>query len=162
MDRLHRIYENDTYQRLLNRLKELEDGRIFCRHDEAHFLAVARIAWIKCLEQGLNVEKERIYAAALLHDIGKSDQYLRQIPHEEASARYGEEILLREGFSREETDWICRLIRSHRKGPETPEGEHLAESVFYLADKASRNCFCCPAREDCSWDPQKKNLQIRD
>ena len=36
-----------------------------------HFLDVARLAWIAGLEQGLGLDKEIVYAAALLHDIGK-------------------------------------------------------------------------------------------
>ena len=33
--------------------------------------------------------------------------------------------------------------------------------LFYRADKLSRNCFLCPAQEDCNWPEEKKNLEIR-
>ncbi len=48
-----------------------EEGRRFCHHDMGHFLDVARLAMIFNLQQGLSVSKEMIYAAALLHDIGR-------------------------------------------------------------------------------------------
>ena len=35
------------------------------------------------------------------------------------------------------------------------------EDAFYRADKQSRLCFACPARDECRWDDSKKNLKIR-
>ena len=66
-------------------ITQLEASREFCRHDVTHFLDVARLAWIENLERGLGVSKEEIYAAALLHDIGRHLQYEKGIPHDEAS-----------------------------------------------------------------------------
>ena len=40
-----------------------------------HLLDVARLAWIFNLEANQEISKERIYAAALLHDIGRHIQY---------------------------------------------------------------------------------------
>lgn len=50
-------------------MKKKKD-RIFCGHDMGHLLDVARLAWIFNLEANQEISKERIYAAALLHDIG--------------------------------------------------------------------------------------------
>ena len=74
-------------------ITQLEASREFCRHDVTHFLDVARLAWIENLERGLGVSKEEIYAAALLHDIGRHLQYEKGIPHDEASVQLGGQIL---------------------------------------------------------------------
>ena len=58
-----------------------------------HFLDVARIGTIIALEEGLELDREWIYAAALLHDCGKHEQYENGTPHEQASARIAPEIL---------------------------------------------------------------------
>ena len=50
-----------------------------------------------------------------------------------------------------------RLIREHRTAG---QAEDLA-GLFYRADKLSRSCFSCPAREKCDWPEEKKNLEIR-
>ncbi len=177
-ERLNGIYRNPKYCELLNVLKELEADRIYCKHDEEHFLGVARIAYIKCLEQSLPVSKELLYCAAFLHDIGKSVQYTRKIPHEVASKQYAEEILYTEGFSEEEIAFICKLILEHRKGPslqanlnadcshkavtsEEASPEDKISAIFYEADKQSRNCFCCKAADTCNWSEEKKNLTIK-
>ncbi len=157
MERLNRVYHNPVYQLLLGELKELEAGRISCRHEETHFLAVARLAWIRCMERKIPVEKELLYIAAFLHDIGKGRQYREQIPHEEASAEYAEQILREEGFSKEEISYVCGLIRSHRK---LQGNEDELQQIFYQADKQSRACFCCPARNLCNWPEEKKNSLI--
>lgn len=155
--RLDSIYRNPTYQTLLRRLKELEKDRIYCKHDEEHFLAVGRIAYIKCLEQSLPVSKELLFCAAFFHDIGKVDQYAENTPHEIASKEYAGAILQQEGFSQEEIAFVGKLILEHRKGPEL---EDKISQIFYEADKESRNCFCCSAADTCNWPEEKKNNKI--
>ena len=71
MDKINEIFLNDKYVKLLNELNELEENRVFCKHGIEHFLDVARIAYIKVLENKLSYSKEVIYAIALLHDIGR-------------------------------------------------------------------------------------------
>lgn len=88
-----------------------------------HLLDVARIACIRNLEEGLGLDKEIIYAAAVLHDIGKSLQYEKKIPHETASEQIAKEILdSLTGepsevplFSEEEKRKILTAVRGHRK-----------------------------------------------
>ena len=74
-ERLEAIRNHPLYQSSLRRLNDLERGRIFCRHGMEHLLDTARIAYIKSLERALPLSRDLIYAAALLHDIGKWEQY---------------------------------------------------------------------------------------
>ena len=85
MSRIDRIIQNPQYVDTLKRLQVLETDRIFCRHDISHFMSVARLMWIEVLEQQLAVDREVVYAAALLHDIGRVAQVEHGIPHEQAS-----------------------------------------------------------------------------
>ena len=48
------------------------------------------------------MSKDIIYATALLHDLGRADQYEKGISHEEAGAILAEEILTDCGYTREE------------------------------------------------------------
>ena len=75
MERVDRIIRNETFIWNMKKLLRLEQERIYCRHDMDHLLSVARIAYIKALEERIPVSKELIYAAALLHDIGRAAQY---------------------------------------------------------------------------------------
>ena len=71
MQRVNLIFRNKTYQLLLRNLDDMEKDRFFCRHTIEHFLDTARIMYIISLEEKLLLPKDIIYAAALLHDIGK-------------------------------------------------------------------------------------------
>ena len=95
MERVDRIVSHVKYQAYLKEIEELEQERIFCRHQMGHFLSVARIAMLMKEEEGLFVDKELIYAAALLHDIGRGVQYQTGEPHEQASAKIAPEILFK-------------------------------------------------------------------
>lgn len=80
MDRVNRIWRHPVYQEHYKKIQELESERIFCRHTPEHFLDVARLMYIYALEEHLELPKELIYAAALLHDIGRAQQYQYNIP----------------------------------------------------------------------------------
>ena len=122
----------------------MERVNAICRHDRAHFLDVARLAYIENLERGLGVDKELIYAAALLHDIGRHLQYTQNIPHDEAGAQLAE---------------IMQAILQHRgDGDRSRDG--LA-ALLYRADKASRACLFCAAEPECNWSPEKKNMTLQ-
>ena len=75
MDRVNQIWRHPVYQEHYKKIQELESERIFCRHTPEHFLDVARLMYIYALEEHLELSKELIYAAALLHDIGRAQQY---------------------------------------------------------------------------------------
>ena len=59
-----------------------------------------------CLGGRLSVSRKVIYAAGLLHDIGKDLQYTDGIPHEESSAQIAARILPDCEVSREEQEII--------------------------------------------------------
>lgn len=162
MERINWIIRHPLYSSSYKRLEELEKDRIFCKHEMTHFLDVARIAHIQNLEKQLGLHKPVIYAAAILHDIGKFQQYEEKIPHEIASEKIAREILSlmpeNLSFSSDEQEMILNAIRSHRKTTDNPSP---LEKLLYQSDKASRNCFCCPARSDCNWPQTKMNMEIQ-
>ena len=106
MKRVNRIWEHPLYREAYVRIQELEQDREFCGHSAEHFLAVARLMRIYDLQEDTGLSKESIYAAALLHDIGRHLQYLEGTPHQEASAALAAEILpgLRLSRTRDERD----------------------------------------------------------
>ena len=53
-------------------LAKKEEERIFCIHDIEHCLDVARISYILALENDIKIDKDIVYGAALLHDIGRA------------------------------------------------------------------------------------------
>ena len=164
MPRVEAVWHHPTFQREYAHLVELERERVFCRHDLRHLMDTARIMWIVNLEEGMGIDREVIYAAALLHDVGKPVQYTLGAPHEEVGARLADTILASltgdEAFSPSERRAIVGAIRGHRR---LREGAEPLERLLYRADKASRPCFACPAevREACSWPDEKKNLAIQ-
>lgn len=159
MERIDKILKHDLFIDNINKNMSAEKNRIFCRHDMTHFLDVARICRIINAEEGLGVEVELIYAAALLHDIGKHLQYTKGIPHELASARLALSILEDCGFDGKETDVIIDAICGHRD--EGSADEKNLKGILYRADKLSRACFCCPAESECNWKGDKKNLRLQ-
>ncbi len=159
MERVNAILKNRAYQMHIEEIKQAEEGRIFCLHNMAHFLDVARIAALMNEEEKLGLPKELIYAAALLHDIGRHVQYADGTPHELASAMLAPEIMDAAGFVQEEQEEILHAIREHRNG-EVASERSLA-GILYRADKASRACFACDAEKLCDWKAEKKNLKIR-
>ena len=57
MDRVNQIWNHPLYQNELNKLQLLETDREFCRHTPEHFLDVARLAYIRALEENAPVSK---------------------------------------------------------------------------------------------------------
>ncbi len=157
MDRINLIINNQKYLNHLKKNRKHEKKRIYCKHNLQHFLDVARIAYIYNLESGLNIEKDLIYATALLHDIGKWQQYESKIPHCSASALLSQEILEECGFVPEEIEKITSAILTHRSYPDSEAELNL---LIYRADKQSRRCFACKAYNNCDWPDEKKNKGI--
>ena len=93
MERVNQILQHTLYQSCRRQIDEKEKDRIFCGHDMGHLLDVARLAWIFNLEANQEISKERIYAAALLHDIGRHIQYENGTPHQIAGLPIAEQIL---------------------------------------------------------------------
>lgn len=154
--RIRRIQEHPRFRELCAALGEAEKDRVFCRHTTEHFLDVARLMYIYCLEDGAGIGKDLIYAAALLHDLGRLEERLYGTPHEEAGARIAGGILADCGFSESEIRSVQRAIMGHRR--EAAAGEDRLAAYLYRADKRSRNCAACSARTECNWPEEKKNL----
>lgn len=158
MERVHSIQNHPLFQKQFHLLQKAEEERFFCRHTMEHFLDVARLMYIYNLEEGAGLDKELIYAAALLHDIGRYEQISQGTPHHISGARIADEILKACNFSEIEAERIQNAIASHRKQEEGME-DRLA-AYLYRADKQSRNCFSCPAVRECNWPDDKKNTSI--
>ncbi len=158
MERVNRILNHKKYQEYLKRIQECEKERIFCHHDMVHFLDVARIAYLMDLTENLNIGKERIYTAALLHDIGRFVQYEDGTPHEIASALLAPQIMEECGYSREEITEVIEAIKNHRN--KSIKEEKNLIGVLYRSDKMSRSCFGCAAEKECDWSREKKNMTI--
>lgn len=158
MERVNQILSHKLYKKCYKKIEKHEKKREFCKHNMVHFLDVARIAYIYSLEENVQVDKELIYAAALLHDIGRFKQYEENIPHEKASLKYAPEILEDCGFSEEEKESILEAIREHRNKEIATENSF--RGIFYRADKASRKCFFCKSEEKCDWKADKKNGKL--
>ncbi len=158
MERVNQILEHELFAKCYKKIEKWEKKREFCRHNMEHFMAVARIAYIFNMEENLNIEKELIYAAALLHDIGRFKQYEDKTPHEKASLKYAPKILEDCGFSKEEIETISEVIGEHRN--KAIAQEQSFRGIFYRADKASRPCFACKSEAECKWKNEKKNLKI--
>lgn len=159
MKRANLILQNQLFRAHLEQNRVAEADRCFCHHDMGHFLDVARIARIICLQEGIEIGEDILYAAALLHDIGRHIQYEDGTPHETASARIAPQILAQCDYSEWESNYIVDAIRAHRDA--SVETEQNLRGVLYRADKASRACFACAAEKECNWERKKKNLLIR-
>lgn len=197
MPRVDAIWNHPIYQERYRALQRAERDRVFCGHGLQHFLDVARIAWTVLLERGVaashadalsdcdaadrsaaevgaevdarspKVARDVVYAAALLHDMGRADEYETGESHDIAGTRIAAEILgtveQDKRFSSSECEQILAAIAHHRTSsgyaPDASGAGALGEALRY-ADKAARACYACPARELCNWPDGKKNLTI--
>lgn len=155
-DRINRIYKSEKFQFSIKRIEELEVNRKFCRHGIGHVLDVARIAYIMCLENDIRIKKDIVYAAALLHDVGRWMQYEEGISHEIGSSNLSFDILIEAGYDNTEIELIQSAILNHRNHN---EGMDLS-SILYKSDKISRGCFYCSAIKECNWSEEKRNKGI--
>lgn len=158
MERIDEILNHDLFIANLARNEKAEQNREFCRHNMTHFLDVARIGRILNAEESYSLDVETIYAAALLHDIGKHMQYTHGIPHEKASAEIAPAILRDCGFDDRETAVIVEAILRHRDSDVI--GQRNLNGLLYRADKLSRSCFACKMQQECNWKDGKKNLNL--
>ena len=156
MDRVNAILANEEYKDWTEQIRTSEKERRFCCHGIDHCLDVARIGMLMNLEEKLGLEPELIYAAALLHDIGRAQQYQYNIPHDIAGVEIAREILTDLHFTEQEKELILSSIGHHRKG----DSCSTLAALLYKADKQSRNCFLCSAASECYWSDDKKNMKI--
>ncbi len=157
MQRIDNILKNEMYKSLMYEISVKEKDRIFCCHGLPHCLDVARIAYIIGSEEAVHIDMELIYAAALLHDVGRADPGDTGEKHHILSVKFAGDILRQSGFDDEETELICDAIGSHNTDGADRNG--LAY-LLYKADKLSRNCFDCAAADECYWPDFERNKGI--
>lgn len=158
MDKINRIIHNHDYLSYIEKIAEWEKDRLFCRHNTAHFLDVARIAMILNTQDNYGIDKELIYAASLLHDIGRWQQYETGEDHALASAELAPAIIKECGFSDAESKQIVSAIATHRES--SVKDEKNLNGLLYRADKLSRPCYFCGQEKNCNWKNEKKNMEI--
>lgn len=159
MERIDAIIRDPLFQECLNKNKKAEKDREFCKHDLQHFIDVARITYILVLESGrfsnliegsslsgAQAAKEVVYAAGILHDIGRWRQYETGEDHSIIGSQLAEEILERTNFTQQETRIITRAILEHRSQRHQMS---LLGELLYRADNLSRACHECSAKEIC-------------
>ena len=162
MDRINAIYRHPLYQEKAGIIRQEETARIYCRHGLDHALDTARLMYIRALEEKADLPKDLIYAAALLHDIGRADQYTEGTPHDEAGVSAARIILSDCGFEEEERELIEYAVSGHRVRDGQKKGSLRERFAGLLseADHRSRLCFCCDASDTCKWPEEKKNREI--
>lgn len=150
MESYQKICKHPMYKAMLENINKAEIGRKFCLHGIEHALDTARIAYIICLEEKLNISKNVIYSAALLHDIGRYSD--NGAEHNEVGAKIAKLIMKDCGFTHDEIQAVSDAVLCHRRG-----GKSLLGDLLYRADKLSRICFSCKAQNDCYWSTEKRN-----
>jgi len=158
VDKINQIILNRVYQEYIHKTAECEKDREFCRHDASHFLDVARIALLLNERDKYGIKQELIYAAALLHDIGRWQQYETGEDHAAVSARLAPAILEECGFSGQEKEQVVSAIATHRESK--IKDEKNLNGLLYRADKLSRPCYFCEQEKNCNWKQDKKNMTL--
>lgn len=155
MSRIDAILNHPLFRQELAVIQDSERQRIYCGHGLSHLTDVARIAYIDALEQGLTIDRELIYAAALLHDIGRAEQYRSGVPHAKAGEPVAARILADCPFSDAERREILQAVIGHQQ-----EGGGTLAQLIHAADHRSRLCFSCAAWDTCKWSDERKNNTI--
>ncbi len=171
MPRVDAIWANPLFQENLATIEAAETQRVYCRHGLSHLLDVARTAWIINLEGGFGLARDVVYAAALLHDIGRAAEYSEGISHDVAGVEIARRILgtvvAEQRFSSAEAEAIVKAVRGHRADDVDPVSCELSSlssrlaCVIAEADHRSRPCFACSACATCYWPEEKKNMAVR-
>lgn len=156
MERFNKILSHEIFKTKISQIETLEKERIFCHHGLQHLIDTARISYILSLENDLNVPKDLIYATALLHDIGRYDEYINGKPHTEVS-KDTIKILKDCDYSIDEINQIVEAIENHQKQPKEIK---TLSNILYKADKLSRLCFNCKAENQCYWNDDTKNKYL--
>lgn len=157
-----KVLEHATYQDRLAKLALMEEQRVFCKHDLEHSLEVARIALQVARGNDLQISEDVIKTTALLHDMGRVEQYEQGVSHVEASVAFAREILLLLDTDNTMIDVICDAIQNHSRRDLAKERFANAFAISTLkelishADQFSRKCYMCRAYDACKWHPEEK------
>lgn len=157
LTRADTIMKNEKFIKAIRLIREYEKDRIYCRHGIEHLLDVARAGFIIAYEKGCDLKADVIYAAALMHDLGRAMEYEDGTPHDQGSVLFASEILPECGYTDKETAQIVMAVAAHRL---ENSGMPLAE-VLHEADKKTRLCFMCDARKTCKWPQDRMNMELR-
>lgn len=156
MKRVDNIIQHELFRSTLHEIDRLEEDRIFCRHNFEHLLSVARIMLLLATEEGISIQKDVLYATAFLHDLGRIYQYQNGEDHAIAGIHLIQDILKESCYTQEEQDAMIEAILNHNK----KEASNALGRFLQKADKLSRNCFLCSAREECYWAEMEKNQGV--
>ncbi len=157
MLRLNQLICHPLFLERMDQIEQMEKQRPFCRHGWEHCMDVARTMAFLNEERKLGLSRELLYALALVHDLGRVEEYQHGIPHNEAGAVLAEKLLQECGFDSLEIACTTEAVRSHR---DRREKEGILTSLLIEADKKTRPCFRCRAREQCKWPENKKNRML--
>ncbi len=156
MKYVSQLLENEEYKGALEKIGACERERVYCRHDFTHLMDVARLMWQRVLEEHVKLDKEQVYLAALLHDIGRVREYEEGISHDTAGKELAGEILVHIGYPPGPAEDILEAIGRHR---EDEGGPLLLGALLRDADKKSRPCFYCAAADRCKWSQDERNTE---
>lgn len=158
MNIIEKIIANPVYKNYLERNSNAEKERIFCCHNFDHLADTARLTYIIVLEEGNPfISREIAYAAGLLHDIGRWDEYHSGKDHAEKSACLAKDILIEAGYSKDETHLIQKAISEHRNKNYNQKSRSALSAALARADSLSRKCFSCRSKEHCKKFEQQPN-----
>ena len=160
MKYVERLLSNEHYQSLIQQLENLEQERTFCKHGFEHSVDVARIAYIMNLEMNFGQDKEELYLSALLHDIGRIEEYQCGMDHQKASEQVADKLLEEIDYPEEKKETILKRVREHRH-LSLEQHEITVDNFFWFADKKARNCFLCKQQEECNWAKSKRTGTIK-
>jgi len=159
MKYVERLMRSQTFLDIQKQLNKQEQTRIFCKHGLDHSLDVARIAQLMNLELGFSQDKEEIYLSALLHDLGRVEEYECGIPHQSAGCETAKKLLGEIQYPTHLWEPILQRVLEHRHLNISDE-EITKDNFFWFADKRARNCFVCQQRDECNWKMEKKTKTI--
>lgn len=160
LQRADNIMKNAEFMKVVRQIEEAETDRVYCRHGLAHLMDVARIGAVIVREKDLDIRMDMIYAAALVHDLGRAAEYADGTPHAQGSVILARRILPECGYSDSEVSEIVRAVSAHSLDGNQRSDLPLAD-VLFEADKKSRLCFMCDAAGTCKWSDEKKNMELQ-
>lgn len=157
--RVNRILDHPLFKEYSLKNAQAEVNRTFCKHGFDHGLSVARIAYIYLLEEkGALISKELVYAAAVLHDLGRWQEYATGEDHALVAIELVQPILKDSGFMPEEAKIILQGIREHRLDPKQ-EISLLGRALAY-ADDWARDCRSCMCQTECyKYSPEMDEIK---
>lgn len=145
-DRIQCLLANRQFITYMDQNATAEKDRLFCRHGLDHSLAVAEAAVVMAQAQQQPIKDDVVYAAGLLHDIGRWREYAAKEDHALVGSVLAVEILRNCGYNREEEQTVIMAIKHHRN--EQNQGQDLS-AVLYRSDKLVRPCSTCQAKKQC-------------